>query len=214
MPGAVTLLVLVAVALAGTGWAVGTHNGLVGLRGLVEESWRQLDEELARRHELIPGLAGTARALVPGTAPAVDALLAAREEAVAAADRSAGRAGQVRAADGPGPVVVVAARSAGEAALSTALGRLLALTAGDPQLSTDQEFLALHRELSETEDRIVAGRRHLNDAVEALNTRAARFPDRLVARAVGIRPADPFGRPPADDPARPLDPTPPPAALG
>ena len=41
------LIVLVAL------WAVWVTNGLIKLRNLVQEAWRQIDVELKRRHDLI-----------------------------------------------------------------------------------------------------------------------------------------------------------------
>ena len=42
-------------------WAVGQYNGLVKLRNLVQEAWRQIDVELQRRHDMIPNLVQTVK---------------------------------------------------------------------------------------------------------------------------------------------------------
>jgi len=51
----VAVLVLVAVAL------VVSYNRFVSQRNLVAESWRQIDVELHRRHDLIPNLVETVK---------------------------------------------------------------------------------------------------------------------------------------------------------
>ena len=42
-------------------WAVGVYNGLIKLRNLVQEAWRQIDVELKRRHDLIGNLVETVK---------------------------------------------------------------------------------------------------------------------------------------------------------
>ena len=55
----IILLVIVAIiALV----AMGSYNGFVKSRNLIQESWRQVDVELNRRYELIPNLVETVRA--------------------------------------------------------------------------------------------------------------------------------------------------------
>ncbi|MDH4353464.1 MAG: LemA family protein, partial [Actinomycetota bacterium] len=53
--GIVVLVVLVGI------WVAVTYNGFVRLRNLVQESWRQIDVELHRRHDLIPNLVETVK---------------------------------------------------------------------------------------------------------------------------------------------------------
>jgi LemA protein len=50
-----------------------------------------------------------------------------------------------------------------------------------PQLQSNQNFLNLQRELSDTEDRIAAGRRFYNANVGDYNTRIEAFPSNLIA---------------------------------
>ena len=53
----VVLGVVVLVAIA----AVASYNRFVRQRNLVQESWRQIDVELTRRHDLIPNLVETVK---------------------------------------------------------------------------------------------------------------------------------------------------------
>jgi LemA protein len=185
--------VVVAVFLVATvAWTAGSRSGLLGLLGLIRESWRQVEEEMVRRHELVPGLVRTVRSHAPLAGPLVDAVLVAL---AAAAQEPAG----------PGSVAVhrqsvavhrqsvaVHRQSVAEAALTAELGRVFTFATCHPLLAADQDFLALQQELRQIEDRIAAGRRHYNDAVQTLNARLDRFPSGLVAWAVGIHPVEPF----------------------
>jgi LemA protein len=61
-----------------------------------------------------------------------------------------------------------------------------------PALRADAHYLALQRELAETEDRIAAARRFFNANVRDLNTLCEQFPTALVASATGFRAVDFF----------------------
>jgi LemA protein len=52
-----------------------------------------------------------------------------------------------------------------------------------PQLQSNQNFLGLQRELTDTEDRIAAGRRFYNANVGDYNTRIEAFPSNVIAGA-------------------------------
>src|SRR5580765_2875448 len=119
-------------------WAVGVYNGLIRLRNLVQEAWRQIDVELTRRHDLIPNLVETVKGYAGHERETLDAVVRARAAATA-----------------PGASVAEQARQEGE--LSQALGRLLAISEAYPDLKANQNFLALQQELGQTEDRIANG---------------------------------------------------------
>jgi LemA protein len=181
----VVVLVLLGIAAL---WAAGVYHGLVRLRNLVHESWRQIDAELRRRHDLIPDLVETVRGRAPGETPALDAVLAARAAAAAAG------------ASRP-------ERAAAESALSGALGRLFTIAETYPGLSATPDVQALQGELTDVEDRVAAGRRFYNANVRELNTRVESLPASLFARAFGVRRAEYFEVAHlAERPATPRDP--------
>ncbi len=68
-----------------------------------------------------------------------------------------------------------------QAALSGALGRLLAISEQYPQLKSDQNFLALQSQLEGTENRIAVARRDYIAAVQTYNTTLRTIPSRWVA---------------------------------
>ena len=157
--GVVVLIVLL--------WGVAQYNGFVRLRNLVQESWRQIDVELHRRHELIPNLVETVKGYAEHERSLFDEVTAAR----AAASQPA-----------TGP----AEQAAREDALSGALGRLFAVAEAYPALRASENFAQLQAELSNTEDRIAAGRRFYNANVRAMNTKVETFPSNLVAGMFGF----------------------------
>lgn len=169
----VVLIVVSALLIVGLLWAVGTYNGFVRLRNLVEESWRQIDVELHRRHDLIPNLVETVQGYAAHERDVLNEVTAAR---TAAATPSAGRVEQ----------------AAHEGRLSAALGHLFAVAEAYPQLRASESFVHLQSELTNTEDRIAAGRRFYNANVRALNTKVETFPANAVANAMGVSRAEYF----------------------
>jgi LemA protein len=145
---------------------IASYNRFVRQRNLVQESWRQIDVELRRRHDLIPNLVET----VTGYAAQERTVLTAVTEARGAAVQT-----MQAAASG------VAAQAQAESTLGRALGGLFAVAENYPDLKSSQNFLALQQQLAETEDRIAAGRRFYNGNVRALNTRVEAFPSSIIA---------------------------------
>ena len=160
-----------------------SFNRFVRQRNLVQESWRQVDVELKRRHDLIPNLVETVKGYAAQERTVLTAVTEARAAAVQASQAtSAGVASQAQA----------------ETALGRALGGLFAVAENYPDLKSSQNFLALQQQLTETEDRIAAGRRFYNGNVRALNTRVEAFPSGVVASMFRFEKAEYFE---LDDPA-------------
>ena len=163
MSGAViALIVIVVIVVVLLLWFVGMYNGLVRLRNLVQEAWRQIDVELNRRHDLIPNLVESVKGYAAHERGVFDEVARARAAA---------------AAPGSGP----AEQAAQENQLTQALGRLFAVAEAYPVLRASENFQQLQAELTNTEDRIAAGRRFYNANVRTLNTKVESFPSNIVA---------------------------------
>lgn len=176
--GIVALVVVLAVVAVVLLWGVAQYNGFVRLRNLVQESWRQIDVELHRRHDLIPNLVESVKGYAAHERAVFDEVTRARAAAA-------------------GPAAGPAVQAVQENALNAALGRLLAVAESYPVLRASENFQQLQAELANTEDRIAAGRRFYNANVRELNTRTETFPANVVARMFGFTRAEYFE---ADDP--------------
>ena len=148
-------------------WAIAAYNGLVRLRNLVQEAWRQIDVELQRRHDLIPNLVETVKGYATHERETLEAVTQARTIAAAPGSSPAEQAQQ-------------------ENVLTQALGRLFAVAEAYPDLKANQNFLQLQQELTNTEDRVAAGRRFYNANVRSLNTRIETFPTVIIANMFGF----------------------------
>ena len=175
----IVIAVVVVLAIA----FIASYNRFVRQRNLVQESWRQVDVELNRRHDLIPNLVETVKGYATQERTVLQAVTEARTAAVTAAQSSASG---------------VAAQAEAENTLGRALNGLFAVAENYPDLKSSQNFLALQQQLAETEDRIAAGRRFYNSNVRALNTRVEAFPSSFIAWMFNFRKADYFE---VDDPA-------------
>ncbi|MFN8099863.1 MAG: LemA family protein [Dermatophilaceae bacterium] len=169
----ITLLVIVGIIVLLGLWAVGTYNGLIKLRNLVQEAWRQIDVELKRRHDLIGNLVETVKGYAAHERGTLEDVMKARSAAMSG---------------GQSP----AQQAQSEGLLSAALGRLIAVAEAYPDLKANQNFMALQNELTSTEDRIASARRYYNANVRELNTKVETVPSNVVAGMFNVGRAEYF----------------------
>ena len=161
MGTAVIVLVLL-VAVAG----VTIYNRLIRGRNRVDTAWSDIDVQLQRRHDLVPQLVKAVNQYAKYEKATLEAVTELRAEAVRAAD--------------------VRARGTAEEALSAGVERLLALAENYPDLKANENFLALQRELVETEDYLQFARRYYNGSVRDYNTLTESVPSNIVAGMFGF----------------------------
>jgi len=171
--GLIVLIVVVVLVVILLAVGVALYNGLIRLRNVVQESWRQIDVELNRRHDLIPNLVETVKGYASHERETLEAVTNARAAAAAPGSSPAQQAQQ-------------------ENVLTQALGRLFAVAEAYPDLKANQNFLELQRELTDTEDRIAASRRFYNANVRSLNTKVETVPSNVVASMFHIQRAEYF----------------------
>ena len=133
-PFTITLLVLLGITVLAVLYAVGAYNNLVTLRNQFKNAFSQIDVQLKRRYDLIPNLVETAKAYMKHEREALEAVIAARNQAAAS---------EKRAAAAPGDVQAMAGLAGAENALNGALGRLFALAEAYPDLKANQTMMQL-----------------------------------------------------------------------
>ena len=162
---------------------IGIYNGLVALRNRYKNAFAQIDVQLKRRNDLIPNLVETAKGYMKHERDTLEAVIAARNQAVTA--------GQRAAAD-PGDPAAMQALMGAESQLTGVLGRLFAVAESYPDLKANQNMLSLQEELTSTENKVGFARQAYNDAVMAYNTKRETFPDLIVAGMGGFSEAKLF----------------------
>ena len=183
MAALIVVIVIVVLLALLVFWGIAGYNGLIKLRNRVQEAWRQIDVELTRRHDLIPNLVETVKGYAAHERQTLEAVVAARNAAVA-------------------PGSSVAEQGQQEGVLTAALGRLFALAEAYPDLKANQNFLQLQNELVSTEDKIAYARQFFNTAVQTLNTTVESVPSNVVAGVAGVRKREYFEA--ADDERGPV----------
>jgi len=153
-------------------YVVSLYNGMVRLKNRFKNAYSQIDVQLKRRYDLIPNLVETAKAYVKHERETLEAVIAARNTAVAANQRAALDPGDQSAIEG-----VIGA----EAALTGTLGKLFALSENYPDLKANQTMEKLMEELTSTENKISFARQSFNDSVMVYNTAMESFPDNIIA---------------------------------
>ena len=168
LPLAALALVVLAVI-----WVIATYNTLVRLRQHCRESWSGIDTELRRRYDLVPNLVETVKGYAAHERTVLTEVTEARNRAVASTGSPA-------------------AQARDENLFVAALRQLFAVVENYPDLKASTNFLALQRELANTEDRIQAARRFYNANVRDLNTRIAVFPSNVIASVFSFQPEEFF----------------------
>ena len=173
--------IFLAVIAALVVWAVGIYNGLVASRNRFKNAFAQIDVQLKRRYDLIPNLVETAKGYIKHERETLEAVIKARNQAVAAA---------TAAGANPGNPAAMQSLGQAEGALTGMLGRMFALAESYPDLKANQNMLSLQEELSSTENRVAFARQAFNDAVMEYNTARESFPQNFFAGAFGFGPAE------------------------
>lgn len=162
----ILLVVLLVLGLVVGGKAISIRNELVVQQEAIRAAWAQVDVALQRRADLIPNLVETVKGIAAQERAVIDSVTQARAALLGA------RTPQERIE--------------ANAALDSALGRLLLVVENYPQIKSSENFLRLQDELAGTENRIAVERRKYNETVQRYNTNIALFPNNLVAALFGF----------------------------
>ena len=173
-------IIVLAVAVALAMFGVGIHNKLVAMRERVKNAFAQIDVQLERRHDLIPNLIETAKGYLQHERATLEAVIDARAAATQA---------RVEVSGNPENLAAMGELGTSEAALSGALGRLLAVAEAYPDLKADRSMARLTEELTTTENKIAFARQNYNDQVNNYQTYKSTFPPVAIANSMGFEDA-------------------------
>ena len=161
------LLALVLPLLAGCGF-----NTIPTQEEQAKAAWSEVLNQYQRRADLIPNLVETVKGYAAHESETLQAVVEARAKAT-----------QVTLpADALSNPEAFKAFQEGQAGLTSALSRLLAVVENYPDLKANQNFLALQAQLEGTENRIAVARRDYIEAVRIYNTSLKTLPTMLWAK--------------------------------
>ena len=177
-PALIVILGIVAILVF---WLIAIYNGLVVARNRFKNAFAQIDVQLKRRYDLIPNLVECAKGYMSHERETLDAVIKARNSAMAAGQKAAAN---------PADAAAVKELNQSEAQLGGALGRLFALAEAYPDLKANQNMLGLQEELTSTENKIGFARQAFNDAATVYNNQRQVFPAVMVAGMFGFAEAE------------------------
>jgi len=164
-------------------WVTGIYNSLVALRNRFKNAFAQIDVQLKRRYDLIPNLVETAKGYLKHERETLEAVIKARNIALAASQSAAANPADANALRG----LVTA-----ETGLAGALSRLMVVSEQYPDLKANQNMMQLTEEMTSTENKIAFARQAFNDSVMTYNTTRETFPNVIFAGMFGFQTAELF----------------------
>ena len=179
----IILLIILAVMILTVLFFIAIYNKLIQLRNRFKNAFAQIDVQLKRRYDLIPNLVETAKGYLKHERGTLEAVIKARNDATAAAEKASADPGNSEAMQG---------LMGAESVLTGTLGRLFALVEAYPDLKANQNMMQLSEELTATENKVSFARQAFNDAVMGYNTAREVSPNVIVANMFAFREAQLF----------------------
>ncbi len=168
----VVLVILAVIAF----WIVSIYNKLVTLKNRFKNGFAQLEVQLKRRYDLIPNLVETAKGYIKHERETLEAVIKARNQAMA---------GLAHAAQNPGNPAAMQELAGAEGVLGGALARLNVVMEAYPDLKANTTMMQLSEELTTTENKVSFARQAYNDQVTEYNIYKQTFPPVVFAGIFG-----------------------------
>lgn len=168
-------LILLAVVAICTMTSCSTYNNMVTLDEAVKTSWSNVETQYQRRADLIPNLVSTVKGYASHEQSTLQAVIDARSKATS-----------VNISMDEITPEKMAEYQKAQSAVTSALGRLIAVSESYPELKANQNFLELQAQLEGTENRITVARKEFNETTQTYNVAVRRFPANLVAMLFGF----------------------------
>ena len=168
-------LILFAVVVLCSMTSCSTYNNMVTMDEAVKSAWSNVETQYQRRADLIPNLVSTVKGYASHEQNTLQAVVDARSKATSVSV----------SLDKLTPESIAQFQQA-QSAVTSALGRLIAVAENYPDLKANQNFLELQAQLEGTENRITVARKAFNDATQQYNVQVRRFPANLIAMLFGF----------------------------
>ncbi len=170
------------------GCACSRYNGMVTQDENVKKAWNNVQSAYQERSDLIPNLVNTVKGAANFEQETLTKLIEARAKATSVNIN----------ADNLTPEKIAEFQQA-QQAVSSGLGRLLAVVENYPDLKANANFQQLQRTLEEKENGIRNERNKFNTAVQEYNNTVRQVPNNLFAGMFGFKVKEGFQADPGAD---------------
>lgn len=151
------------------------YNTMTEKEEAVNKAWSNVENQYQRRSDLIPNLVNTVKGYAQHEQNTLTAVLEARSKAtqitVNAEELTPEKLKEYQAAQGQ---------------VTSALGKLLAITEAYPDLKANENFRDLQAQLEGTENRISTERGRYSEMVASYNAMIRKFPGIITAKIFGF----------------------------
>ena len=168
-------IILMAIVAIFSMTSCSTYNNMVTKEEAVKTAWSNVETQYQRRADLIPNLVSTVKGYAAHEQSTLQAVVDARAKATSITLSPENLSSEK-----------IAEYQKAQSAITSALGRLIAVSENYPDLKANQNFLELQAQLEGTENRITVARKEFNDATQAYNVQVRKFPANLVAMIFGF----------------------------
>jgi len=167
----ITIAVVVLLILLGAG----SYNSMVDKQEGVTKAWSNVENQYQRRMDLIPNLVNTVKGYAKHEESTLEGVVAARSKAT-----------QITVDPDKLTPEKLQAYQKAQGEISSALGKLLAITENYPNLKANENFLELQAQLEGTENRISVERGRFNELAKEYNAYIRKFPRNIFAGMFGF----------------------------
>lgn len=162
----IVALVILLIIVLPIGMLASNYNKLVTMDETINAEWKQVENLMQRRYDLIPNLVEVTKGY------------AAHEKEIFTDIADA----RSRIGQGGSREEMIEANQE----LSGALSRLLVIAENYPALQASDQFVRLQDELAGTENRLAVSRQDYNTSVQTYNQTIRRFPTNILAGILGF----------------------------
>lgn len=162
----IVIVLIVLLALLGSG----SYNSMVDKQEGVTKAWSNVENQYQRRSDLIPNLVNTVKGYAKHEQGTLEGVVAARAKAT-----------QITIDPENLTPEKLQSYQKAQGDVTSALGKLLAITENYPDLKANQNFLELQAQLEGTENRIAVERGRFNEITKDYNAYIRKFPRNIFA---------------------------------
>ena len=161
------IIIIATVALIAIFIFGGSYNSIQSAKIEVEMKYGQIENQIQRRADLIPNLISTVKGYMQYEEKILTEVTNARTKIINAN--------------------TIDDKAAANNELTSALGRLIAVSENYPALKSDSHFTELMREIAGSENRIAVARKDYNSAIKEYNLEVETFPGNIFAKIFGFQ---------------------------